>query len=247
MPQPPSPRRDVVEIPRRGLIAAGIGLVALLVAALMVLAYRAGRDSARAGLPAPAASAAIARQETSTVPAGPAASQAPPPATAEIASATDGPRPPTAPAVSSTGASSPSPAVAEAADPAREGVARYLSEVEAIEAQARYWNDPQALAQALVEQSARGDASGFDRLIATNRTALERLRNLTVPDSCREHHGATLTLMQDAIGLLERLRRGIGSDVGSLEDVPTLAQELERRGRHVDDAAADLKRRYRIP
>jgi hypothetical protein len=249
MPAPAGPRRDVVEIPRRVLIGAGIALVALLVAGLMVVAYRAGRESARAGLPTPAP--ALSRPEEIAPSTRPPASDAPPAAPGETASLGGVPSmaPPLAErAALAAGAASPLPtATLQAADPAREAVALYLSRVEAIEAQARYWSDPQALAQTLVEQATRGEASGFDKLIETNRAALQQLRGLNVPAECREHYATTIPLMEDAISLLERLRQGLGSDTGSLQDVPALAQDLERRGRQVDTLAADLKRRYRTP
>jgi hypothetical protein len=249
MPQPPGPRRDVVEIPRRVLMAAGVGLTALLVAGLLVVAYRAGHESARAGLQ-PAAPATVARPLATGSPTRLTASEAQPAATTGIASVDE--LPSAAPALANgaapaAGATSPPPTTAQAADPAREVVARYLSEVETIEAQARYWSDPQALAQTLVDQGTRGEASGFDRLIETNRTALARLRSLSVPDACREHHAATIPLMEDAIALLERVKRGMTAGAASLEDLPAVAADLDRRGRQVDAAAAELKRRYRIP
>jgi hypothetical protein len=244
----PDPRKDVVEIPRRALIASGVVVLAVLVAGLVAIAYWAGRDSARWELRAP-----DARTSPAVPPPAPAvapAAASPSPAEAPITSAdtVSSTPPPVAVFEPLTSAPSTPPAPeAQAANPAREAVARYLSEVEAIEGQARYWNDPQVLARTLVDQGARGETSGFDRLIETNRTALARLRSLAVPEACSEHHSATVPLMEEAIGLLERLKRGIGSEAGSLEDVPALAQDLERRGRQVDALAAELKRRYRIP
>jgi hypothetical protein len=124
-------------------------------------------------------------------------------------------------------------------------VAAYFGEVETIEREAKYWEDPQALAQALLKDISSGDSSGFDRLIETSRRARQRLQQMQVPEACQEHHHRTLSLMDDGLVMLENVRRSaLAGDQAGLLAIQEQGKALENRAREVDSLAGDIKRRY---
>lgn len=130
----------------------------------------------------------------------------------------------------------------------RAGVARYFSELDAVQALAKRWTDPQQFAQEVVQQGVQGRTGGFDDLLATERQARERVAAMAVPPPCRQHHAAVLGLLDEAIGLLGRVKQALASqDILALESLAATARELEARSRKVDEAGAGLKRQYGLP
>jgi hypothetical protein len=224
----PPGRPATVELPRALLIA----LLAALVLCVAALAFFLGRES-RAVAPA-----AAAPQQVLPAPHGAAAVAVPP--DAPVADA-----PVAAAPVAAAPEGSPSAPVADTR--LRDDVARYFREVESIEASAKYWNDPMSLANSLLEQAASGDASGLERLIAAQQGAAQRLRRVSVPAPCAEHHRLTVSLLDSAAALLQRLQgastnasgAGLGALVGEGHDI-------EQRAKQVDTLAAEIKKRYGI-
>ena len=142
-----------------------------------------------------------------------------------------------APAISLP-ASSPAPAAASAS------VARYFEEADAIEARAKFWSDPQALAKTILEQASSGNTGAFDDLIRSQTTARDELTRMTVPAECAEHHRRTLAAMTEGIGLLERVRTALGSgDLGALDGIQESARELEREAKAIDELGRKLRAR----
>lgn len=242
-PPRPIPTRDTVEIPRAWLapIAGGVLVVLLLVA------YLIGRDSGRRATEAarvdPAAAfstdgAAAAPVPAPVPPIGTSPAVAPPLASwppEERPSYTD---------QQQTGWADPV-APQNAADPQAAAVASYFAEIEALEQQAKYWNNPQELAMTLVGQGAQGDTSGFAQLLETHRTAQRQIESMTVPVPCQEHHRRTVGVLRDALVLLEKLQRGMAS--GGIEGLLSLsgeARQLEAETGEIDTLAAELKRRF---
>ena len=220
-----APRPATVQVPLGVVVAAA----AVLVAAGAAVAFLLGRASGRATPAVPPSSLS-----------SPPSTSAPPPS-----GAPDGATPtePTAlsPPTEAAPAGSPPPTL----DPDKEEIARYFRQLDAAEGRAKYWDDPEALAKALLDQTSRGDAGGFDKLISANQRAREELQALAVPAPCAEHHRLTLGLMDDAIALLKEVRdKAVAQDTGGLLAVPTAARELETKAREADRLAGDLKRAH---
>jgi hypothetical protein len=126
----------------------------------------------------------------------------------------------------------------------QEEIERYFEEADAIEARARYWSDPQALAKTILEQAGSGSTAGFDELIGAQRGARDELARLSVPAACTEHHRRSLAVMAEGLGLLERVRNALGSgDLGGLDGLQEQARALEREARAIDELAKSLRRR----
>lgn len=127
---------------------------------------------------------------------------------------------------------------------AREDVARYFEEADAIEARTKYWTDPQALAKTILEQASSGSTAGFDELIRAQSRARDDLARLSVPAECAEHHRRSLAVMADGLGLLERVRNALSSgELGGLDGLQEQARGLEREARAIDELGKALRQR----
>jgi hypothetical protein len=241
--------RSTVEV-SRGLLVA---LAATAAAGIVAVTFLVGRESGRAAQPASATS------PTTITIAG--AEEAPPGAiatpNADASAPTAAPAAaPVAPAIEGSlafpqlavPAGVASPGVAPAShDTLRNEVASYFREVETIQSRGKSWGDPQALAQTLLAQAAKGDVSGFDGLAAANRGVRDALLAVAAPEPCREHHRLTLALLDESIAMLDRVKGLIsGADAGSLAAMPAEGQALERKAKDVDAMAAEIKRRFGI-
>lgn len=239
--------RSTIEV-SRGLLVA---LAATAAAGIVVVTFLVGREFGRGSQPASATS------PTTLTVAG--AEEAPPGATATPnADASVPTAAPAAPAIEGgalafpqlavpTGVASPSAAPVPL-DAMRYEVASYFREVEMIQSEGKSWGDPQALAQTLLAQAGKGDVSGFDSLAAANRKVRDALRAVAVPEPCREHHRMTVALLDESIGMLDRVKGLISgaADAGSLAAMPAEGQALERNAKQVDAMAAEIKRRFGI-
>lgn len=242
--------RSTIEV-SRGLLVA---LAATAAAGIVAVTFLVGREFGRGSQPA---SATSATSPTTLTVAG--AEEAPPGATAtpnaDVSVPTAGPA---APAIEGgalafpqlavpTGGASPSAAPVPL-DAMRYEVASYFREVEMIQSEGKSWGDPQALAQTLLAQAGKGDVSGFDGLAAANRKVRDALRAVAVPEPCREHHRMTVALLDESIGMLDRVKGLISgaADAGSLAAMPAEGQALERNAKQVDAMAAEIKRRFGI-
>jgi hypothetical protein len=237
--RPPGPTGATVVVPRNLLIGLGAGLGV----ALLALAFLLGRETGprSKGVAAPS-SATASTQELQAPAFDPGRAMSLPPGSARTeARATEAPRADagivTGPGISTTHA---------AVDPnVRAAVTRYFGELDAIEAVAKTWSDPEQLAMEIVQQTATGDSHGLDALVATQRQARERLRAVAVPDVCREHHAQVEALMDDAIGMLNRVKQATASgDLDALQAIATTAHELEAKTKRLDALALSLKQRY---
>jgi hypothetical protein len=221
----------------RGVLVA---LAAVAVAGGLGTAFLIGRESTRTG---PRASATPTTASSPfAAPSGKPSEAYADPSNPTLATS---PAPPgSSPKVGPSEATAPI-AASPPHDTSRDDVASYFREVEAIQSQAKSWSDPEALAQKLLEQAAKGDASGFDGLAAANQKVRDGLRALSVPEPCREHHRLTLTLLDESIAMLDRVKGQMnGADAGSLTAMATEGHELERKAKIVDAMAAEIKRRF---
>lgn len=247
---------SAVRIPR----GIPVAMAGALLMCLTALAYFVGRESAHKE---PASSAPLVVAPISPLPVTPAeaTATAESPLPTETPEAVAGPIVPGATPVS--GAWTPplqptapaQPAAQEPPPPAapdtavRDEVARYFEQVESIQSQGKYWSDPQALAKALMDQAGKGDSSGFDKLLETNRRVRDELRGLQVPAPCAEHHRLTLALVEDGMSLLSQVRDSAMNptqDMGALNAYATGGRELEARAKEVDALAARIKQQFGI-
>jgi hypothetical protein len=232
-----------------------MALLAALASAILLVAFFMGRESARKATqtqPAPIPPQAQAVQPASSQPTEPSQAAALGPASSSLEMPPPAPGPGqvlSMPATSSSGAPTPTaqatstPPVAQ--DKLHDEVARYFREVETIQSQAKASGDPETFARTLLEQGVKGDASGFDGLVAANRKVLEALRGVQVPEPCREHHRLTLRLLEQSIAMLDNVKGQLqGGNEASLAALPAQGQELERGAKEADALAADIKRRF---
>jgi len=210
--------------------------VSALLAALLLIAYLAGREAGRNRL----AAAPVAAPLT-TPSEAPPSTPSPPPAT-DSTLPTRGAAPPYV----SEPSAGPEPAPLPV-DGDREAVVLYFQALDSFEQQAEYWDDPQELAMSLMSQMTSGDSSGFDRLVEAQRQAERGLVSMAVPAPCREHHERTLALLREAVGLLTSVRSGVAAgDLQVVMGAATRARSLETEARELEGLAEALKQRYRI-
>lgn len=224
MEQPSS----TVPVPRAALLV----LVVLSVFALVALGFILGRrQGPQPGTVAPSPQR-VQEAAAAATPPGPDGSTHPGGAT-DSGDAMPSPAP--APSVAATGpapsgatpATSPS---AAALDPdLRRRVADYMAALDADLAVAAHWDDPDALAQALVTQASQGDPRGMEQVLAANRRALEAARALVPPAPCREYH-------EDALEVLTAGNRLV-AELGAA----TLTGDTFELGRDLAPAASELK------
>jgi hypothetical protein len=235
--------QQAVQVSRGTLIA----LAAALAISVLAVAFLVGRESGRIQ-PAPPVPPVV------MVTTPPAAAVPPPPGIdlPPTVAPYGAPGAPVEASVPATSVAAPFTPPATYASPApsshdtlRDAVAAYFRNVDTIQSRAKSWNDPEALARTLLEQGSRGDTSGFDGLAAANRKVRDDLRALDVPEPCREHHRATLALVEESVSMLERVKSQLqGSDTSSLTAIAGSGQDLERKAKDVDAQAAEIKRRF---
>ena len=247
---PPTPRRqtDTVVVPRALLIT----LSGLLLAALLAVAFFAGRETGRAETAASELAEATPAPVGSVVPAvarraAPQRQPPPEPASRPRPLPRDTPEP--TPPTRST-ASPPPPAPVAPTEPtidAREqaAVARYFEEVDQIAGSNVRAGDAETMAMALLSQATGGDWSQFDELGDSQRAALQRLHRLRVPPVCRDYHQQMITLLEAGASLLAEVRQGVQSgNLGALSTLARTSQRLQADAEAASRLADGLRRRY---
>jgi hypothetical protein len=230
-------------------------VVALLVAAcavcLVAVAFLLGRVTA----PAPPAAAAGAEETSGPAPTGAGASvpdDRPAPAGSPEASPDAPPSSVPVPAEASgqglAPASSASTGPTAGGQPDAAAVAAYFTRMDAVAAQVKATQDPEALARTILDQTLSGNMSGFEELITTQRALQARMAEVLPPAPCREHHQRSLRLIGRAIALLERTRDAVaGKNPSDLASVATEGHAIEEEARATDALANDLRRAAGLP
>ncbi len=127
-------------------------------------------------------------------------------------------------------------------------VAAYFTRMDAVAAQVKATQDPEALARTILDQTLSGNMSGFDELITTQRALQARMAEVLPPAACREHHQRSLRLIGRAIALLERTRDAVaGKNPSDLASVATEGHAIEEEARATDALANDLRRAAGLP
>lgn len=220
-----------------------MGLGAALTGALLVVAYLLGREAGRgAGVAVPASGAPPARTAPSSgAPLPPAAL---PPFTAVSSSTAPGGRVPPAPAGPPAEILAP-PGNPDPRDPQRPAVQAYFQALDRI-APGQLAGEPQALAQEMVAGLGRGDASGFDRMVAQAEEARGRLAALQPPAPCAAFHQESLALLDENLTLLKGVKRALESrdTESSLGPLLARAQAVQARSEALERADKALRARY---
>jgi hypothetical protein len=212
-------------------------VVGLLVAACAVSVVAVAFLLGRATAPAPSAAPAPLAAES----AGP---QAP-------AGGADAPRDASAQPSNAAAAAGPEPASRGAtpvespvvAGPEAAAVAAYFRQMDAVAAEAKTSQDPQALARSVLDQAMSGNTGAIEGLIATQRSLETRLGQIVPPPSCREHHQRSVRLFGRAITLLEHTRDAMaGQGASDLGNVATEGRAIEAEAKALDALANDLRR-----
>ena len=212
-------------------------LVGACAACLVAVAFLLGRVTA----PAPAAAPAGVEAARPSTGGGPSdASRAASTAAPAVAV------PDTGEAAGQERASGPSASLTASpvgGSPDAAAVAAYFRQMDAIAAEAKTSQDPQALARSVLEQSMSGNTSAMEGLIATQRALETRLGQIVPPPACREHHQRSLRLFGRAITLLERTRDAMsGQGTSDLGSVASEGRAIEAEARALDLLANDLRR-----
>jgi hypothetical protein len=147
-------------------------------------------------------------------------------------------------AVPDAGAPSrPGPASSQglAADAA--AVATYFRQMDALAADAKTSQDPQALARSVLDQALSGNMGSIDALIATQRSLQTRMAQIVPPPSCREHHQRSVLLFARSVALLDRTRAAMtGQGTTDLTAVAVEGRAIEEEARAVDAMANEIRR-----
>jgi hypothetical protein len=126
-------------------------------------------------------------------------------------------------------------------------VARYFDELEVL-ASARYWDDPETLALSIVQELAGGGTSHIDRLGRLQAEVEAKVRGLSVPAPCQEHHRRTLELFGSAGQLLQAIGRSASAgDLAGVTAVASQAQRLEAEATQLRELENALRSRYGLP
>jgi hypothetical protein len=127
-------------------------------------------------------------------------------------------------------------------------IATYFARMDAVAAQVKATQDPEALARTILDQTLSGNMRGFDDLIATQRALQARMAEVLPPSSCREHHERSLRLIGRAIALLERTRDAVGGkDPTVLASIAPEGRAIEEEAKATDALANDLRRAAGLP
>lgn len=218
-----------------------MALAGALACALLAIAFLLGRISARPG-GAPSATAPSTAAAAANFAAAPALLDSTPPG-----APVDGTPFPVAPEITreSSGGAKPPGAVAATPgsppSPQRQQIAAYFTQIDRMDDLGA--GDPQAFATSLLQSVSSGDYSGFDDLVSRSKSQRERLRSLTPPGACLEHHRLALALSGDSVAMLERLRAALAKgDTAALMTMATEGHALEAQASQLKSMGETIKR-----
>jgi hypothetical protein len=233
----------------RWIVGLAVGALAVC---LIAVAFLLGRVTAPpaavtdAEVTEPAAPGGIEAEE----PVAPAGGEGAPGALSpaeEASPEVDGEAPSTlAPDGDADRALAPAPPVGDRTD--SRAVAAYFARMDAVAAQVKATQDPQALARTILDETLSGNMRGFEDLIATQRALQARMAEVLPPSACREHHERSLRLIGRAIALLERTRDAVaGKNTTVLAGIAPEGRAIEEEAKAVDALASELRRAAGLP
>ena len=225
------------------------GLSISLVAALIVIAFQAGKLSVRQNESIPPAATVTATQKLAEPIDAPkpaeVASISPPPVD-QHAPSTDKQQqplvlPPPTPATtprSYTPPPEPLPRVEHPAPPrpasetgSSAAIASYFAKVDAIQVEGS--GDPTTFAQGILGGIQSGDTSQMDRLVNNAKLALGEATSLQPPPACTEYHRRLIETLSESVTGLEKFRDAIAKS--DLDSITSVAQQLQSTQKKVND------------
>jgi len=221
-------------------------LVGAFAACLIAVAFLLGRVTATVP-PTVATSAEVAGRAAPTGGGERAPHELPTPAAAPSGISLEA-LPSNARAPEGGGARELAPAPSTGVNPGAAAVAAYFARMDAVAAQVKAAQDPEALARNILDQTLSGNMSGFEDLIATQRALQARMAEILPPPSCREHHEQSVRLVGRAIALLERTRDAVaGKNTSDLASLAAEGHAIEAEAKATDALANDLRRGVGLP
>jgi len=122
-------------------------------------------------------------------------------------------------------------------------VAGYFRQMDAVAAEAKTSQDPQALARSVLDQALSGNMASIDALVASQRSLQSRMAQVLPPPSCREHHERSVALFARSVALLDRTRAAMtGQGTTDVSAIAVEGRGIEEEARAVDAMANDLRR-----
>ena len=225
----------------RRLIAV---LSVTLIAALVVIAFQAGKLSVKTNGSIPQ-TAAVARPERpvetqrleAPAPAPTLTPLPPPPVEQWPAPAGKEQLTPPQPALEAPRSYAPPPLPREErldtprrsteAGPAA-AIASYFSKIDAIHVEGT--GDPTAFAQGIIGGIQNGDSSQMDKLVNDAKLALGQAAGIQPPQACAEYHQKLIEALSESVAGLEKFRSAIQtSDLGMITSVATQLQTAQKK------------------
>ena len=113
-------------------------------------------------------------------------------------------------------------------------VPTYFAKMDAIRSE-RGQGDPNAFAMNLIKATMNGSTAGFDELIEDSERMEAEIRAITPPESCAGYHEATLEALAESRELLEDLKDGVQQgDMQALMGIAQRASALQATARSLD-------------
>ena len=121
-------------------------------------------------------------------------------------------------------------------------IAAYLQKVEHALMSGKYWSSPEMMAQSLLAEMSTGQTGGLATLRESNAAVLDRLKQISPPDSCAAHHRETMATLEASVNMLRTwesmLEKG---DLAGFASMTADAEALRSRAARVDAMTAALK------
>jgi hypothetical protein len=212
-----------------------------LVAALIVIAFQAGKLSVRQNESIPPAVAVAATQKP-TEPIDPprpaeAVPISPPPVDPRGPSVDKQPEPSalpppyTPPPVPPPRVNQPEPSRPAPETGSSAAIVSYFAKVDAIRVEGS--GDPTTFAQAIIGGLQSGDSSQMDRLVNSAKLALAQATSLQPPPACAEYHRRLIETLSESVTGLEKFRDAIAKS--DLDSITSVAQQLQSTQQKVND------------
>lgn len=113
-------------------------------------------------------------------------------------------------------------------------VPTYFAKIDAIRTE-RGQGDPNAFAMSLIKATMNGSTSGFDELIEDSERMEAEIQAITPPESCAGYHEATLDALAESRELLEDLKDGVQQgDMQALMGIAQRASALQATARSLE-------------
>lgn len=118
---------------------------------------------------------------------------------------------------------------ASSSDPRGLSVGAYFQEVDLIRSEEGA-GDPNAFAMDLIKGGLGGATSGFDQLIDDTKLMEQEMRGVTAPASCERYHAASIDALVESREMIERMKRAIvGRDIDELNAIALQSKALQRK------------------